>query len=379
MGGRIYLVQSDSKLVTMNEQEYESESLLQELLAKHPELLAGEQMNAGEPRRWLLVGQEMSLATEEGGPGRWSVDHLFLDQDGVPTIVEVKRSTDTRIRREVVGQMLDYAANAVMYWPVESLRARFEANDPVQESSAVPEVWTDPDVYWERVKTNLRAGKIRMVFVADHVPPELQSIVEFLNGQLRTAEVLAVEVKQYLGQGVRSMVPRVIGQTTEAVQAKRTDTGRSRKADEESFFLELAAQKGPDAAANLEAITAIYEWCKINMPVSRWGWHNPSAQFNAYAGVEHQGNVHYVFSMWSGGGANLEMGYLKKYLPFRAEHKRAEFVRRLNQIPGFALQDRAINRYDHLPMAALRDEAGRGQFLHSLAWVAEGIRTETGT
>ena len=28
-----------------------------------------------------------------------------------PTLVEVKRSSDTRIRREVVGQMLDYAAN----------------------------------------------------------------------------------------------------------------------------------------------------------------------------------------------------------------------------------------------------------------------------
>jgi hypothetical protein len=63
-----------------------------------------------------------------GSGNRWSVDHLFLDQDAVPTIVEVKRSTDTRIRREVVGQMLDYAANAVVYWPVEAIRAEFEAN-----------------------------------------------------------------------------------------------------------------------------------------------------------------------------------------------------------------------------------------------------------
>jgi hypothetical protein len=38
-----------------------------------------------------------------------------LDQDAIPAIVEVKRSTDTRIRREVVGQMLDYAANSVVY------------------------------------------------------------------------------------------------------------------------------------------------------------------------------------------------------------------------------------------------------------------------
>jgi len=28
---------------------------------------------------------------------------------------------------EVVGQMLDYAANAVVYWPVERLRSYFEA------------------------------------------------------------------------------------------------------------------------------------------------------------------------------------------------------------------------------------------------------------
>ncbi|MBK9978490.1 MAG: hypothetical protein IPP20_11280 [Gemmatimonadetes bacterium] len=52
---------------------------------------------------------------------------MFLDQDAVPTLVEVKRSSDTRIRREVVGQMLDYAANAVAFWPAERLQAEFEA------------------------------------------------------------------------------------------------------------------------------------------------------------------------------------------------------------------------------------------------------------
>jgi len=61
------------------------------------------------------------LISEEGGDC-WFVDHLLIDQDGIPTLVEVKRSTDTRIRREVVGQMLDYAANAVVYWPVETIK-----------------------------------------------------------------------------------------------------------------------------------------------------------------------------------------------------------------------------------------------------------------
>src|SRR5204862_4673194 len=97
-----------------------------ELLATHPDLLAGEQIDSDNPRRWLLVTREMGVPGEVDGAGRWSLDHLFLDQDAIPTLTEVKRSSDTRIRREVVGQMLDYAANAVAYWPVEEVRARFE-------------------------------------------------------------------------------------------------------------------------------------------------------------------------------------------------------------------------------------------------------------
>jgi hypothetical protein len=37
-------------------------------------------------------------------------------------------------------------------------------------------------------------------------------VVEFLNEQM-TAEVIAVEVQQYVGEGLRILVPRVIGQT----------------------------------------------------------------------------------------------------------------------------------------------------------------------
>jgi hypothetical protein len=89
--------------------------------------VAGEQMDTEAPRRWLLISREMAVPAEEGGSGRWAIDHLFLDQHGVPTLIEVKRATDSRSRREVVGQMLDYAANAVVYWPVEDIRARYEA------------------------------------------------------------------------------------------------------------------------------------------------------------------------------------------------------------------------------------------------------------
>jgi hypothetical protein len=76
----------------------------------------------------LLIEQECGVPAREAGADRWSIDHLFIDQDAIPTIVEVKRSSDTRIRREVVGQMLDYAANATEHWRFDHMRERFAAN-----------------------------------------------------------------------------------------------------------------------------------------------------------------------------------------------------------------------------------------------------------
>ncbi len=99
-----------------------TEDVLQRLLVAHPDLLPGDQIDPENPRRWLLVAREMSIPGDESRAGRWSIDHLFLDQDGIPTFVECKRSEDTRIRREVVAQMLDYAANGIKYWSMEDLR-----------------------------------------------------------------------------------------------------------------------------------------------------------------------------------------------------------------------------------------------------------------
>ena len=143
------------ELVEMVEQPYEAEDVLQRLLADYPGLLAGD-LDEEPRRRWLLVQREIGIAGEEDGSDRWSLDHLFLDQDGVPTLVEVKRSSDTHIRREVVGQLLDYAANASAFWGLEKIRAAFEARhgDPAEAASSCSRrTWgrEDPERFWSSV------------------------------------------------------------------------------------------------------------------------------------------------------------------------------------------------------------------------------------
>jgi len=49
VAGRIYLLNGESKLIAMEESAYDRETLLQRLLADHPDLLAGDQINDAEP------------------------------------------------------------------------------------------------------------------------------------------------------------------------------------------------------------------------------------------------------------------------------------------------------------------------------------------
>jgi hypothetical protein len=111
MSDSIFLVGDDGSLTKAPAAGYAAEADLQKLLADNIDLLPGAQMNRDSPRRWLLIKREAGVPDREGGGGWWSVDHLVVDQDAIPTFVEVKRAGDTRARREVVAQMLDYAAN----------------------------------------------------------------------------------------------------------------------------------------------------------------------------------------------------------------------------------------------------------------------------
>lgn len=80
--------------------------------------------------------------------------------------------------------MLDYAANAVVYWPIESIIARFETNCSKREidpGEVLTEFIGDGQggaEFWQKTKTNLQLGKVRLVFVADEIASELRRIVD---------------------------------------------------------------------------------------------------------------------------------------------------------------------------------------------------------
>ncbi|MGW0906215.1 hypothetical protein [Streptomyces sp. NPDC002853] len=216
-------------LQTLEPTGFETEAEFQQLLARHPRVLDFGSLADGQPLRLVLVAREMGVPTSAETGRAFSLDHLFVDADGVPTLVEVKRASDTRIRREVVGQMLDYAANGARYWPAALLQRSFEETCTL-DGRSLDEAYGEllgeqsPEEFWTTVEERLAAGQMRLLFVADRIPLELRAIVEFLNRQMRHTDVYAVELTQYRGGGdLRVLVPRIHG---EAATVAKSPTGR---------------------------------------------------------------------------------------------------------------------------------------------------------
>lgn len=395
MSDSIFLLSDDGVLTEVSSTPYDAEADLQKLLADHVYLLPGAQINRDSPRRWLLIKREAGIPNQEAGGDWWSVDHLVVDQDAVPTFVEVKRASDTRSRREVVAQMLDYAANGSAFWTPTRLRAWFEGDDPEaateQLAAWLESAEDDPESvasnFWDAVGANLREGKIRLVFVADEIPAPLQRLVEFLNEQMPRVEVLAVEIRQYRAAGSKSgaLVPRVVGQTSRAQVAKERPTPAARRsagwtADE---VLESISQTGQDAAA---VASAVRDWAERHPHVhiaGGTGVNYPSITISADSGRT-RSRFRGVLSLYgspSGESPMLEIRVKRmcRTPPYNRTEMRARLVTDLKSlgIPRLDIEDALPDKRPNIPLDEL--SGGRAERLLSLVdrWI-DDIRAHAG-
>jgi hypothetical protein len=371
----VFVLQGENSLISMQPTQFAAETDFQDLLSRFPELLVGDQINPQEPRRWILVKREQTITTSENGASQWSVDHLFLDQDGIPTLVEVKRQSDSRIRREVVGQMLDYAANCMTYWSVAMLQAGFEKTCALANRGS-DEVLTDLlngqsiGDFWDRVKTNLEAGRVRLLFVADSIPLELKRIVEFLNRQMNPAEVLAIELRQYTdGAGTRTIVPMVYGLTQDAVSRKAA-SAQGQTWDRESFL--EALKKNEDVTPDqFNFALQILAWMERDGRHLLFG----SGQGGSVApdfrpqGIDFKpvylktdGRLYLQFGSWSGRPV------------FGSLESRRELVKRFGAVNNANFDETTFKRYPSLSLRRiLRDPDGPSKILSALNWMEERI------
>jgi hypothetical protein len=394
MSDSIFLVGDDGSVTEAPSTVYNAETELQELLADNVQLLPGALINRDNPRRWLLIKREAGVPNREGAGGWWSVDHLAVDQDAVPTFVEVKRASDTRARREVVAQMLDYAANGSVFWTPTQLRSWFEGDDPEGAMERLVR-WLDPseeepetvaDDFWQAVGTNLMEGHIRLVFVADEIPSSLQRLVEFLNEQMPRVEVLAVEIRQYRAAGGNSgaLVPRLVGQTSRAQGAKERPAPTARRSTRWTIdqVIESVAHAGEDAAA---VAGAIRDWATAH-PYIRitggTGLSYPSVTMSADSGrrtrfrgvLSLYGSPHDGFPM-----LEIRVKRMCRTPPYNRNETRARLMADLRAlgIPRLEAEDALTDKRPNIPLNELT--SGRVEQLLSVVdrWI-DDVRAHAG-
>ncbi|MFK4726791.1 hypothetical protein ABIE89_007891 [Bradyrhizobium niftali] len=367
----VFLLQGEDSLVPMQPGDFAAEDHFQRLLARFPELLVGDQIDPQNPRRWILVKREQAISTGEMGSPTWAVDLVFLDQDGIPTLVEIKRKEDSRLRRGVVGQMLDYAANCGTYWTAEALQAGFEnsCQDTGQSHEEVLagllEPGTTPPEFWEQVRTNLKATNIRLLFVADAIPIELRRVVAFLNEQMDAVEVLAVELRQFVSGDLKTIVPTVYGHRS--ISPKRaTALQRWNEASLFAQFEQTVDEK------ELAVARAIYEWMLKGGRKVIFG--NGKDYGSVYPVFKPNGVSINPAVLSTYDGLRLQFGALDKKPVFGLIPARQALMQQFNAIEGVALKDSDLTKYPSIPLRTIAaDPEGETKVLNALRWMEKQI------
>lgn len=200
------------------------EDALQTFFEKYPQIIPGKQIDpvSEDPPHFVLLRREMPV-------GGWSLDHLFVDQKSILTLVETKLFQNPESRREVIGQIIEYAASAEESWAGGRVRQKatefWSSQKPPKELDEVlqKEFGEEIDIedLWKKVEENLRNGKMRLIIATDELRPEVRRMIEYLNNEMQNTEVLGLELKFY-GEETKSMVlvPHLVGQTQSAIDKK---------------------------------------------------------------------------------------------------------------------------------------------------------------
>lgn len=152
-----------------------NEAWLQRLIFDHPELLPISEI---EPAFGPLHRLCRELPTPVG-----PLDLLFTNPFGLLTLVECKLWRNPEARREVVGQLLDYAKEFTRWTYSELMEAvqhsRHTSVDPLEQLRANTEDF-DESAYIDAVTANLRRGRFLLLIVGDGIRESVEELGRFL-------------------------------------------------------------------------------------------------------------------------------------------------------------------------------------------------------
>jgi hypothetical protein len=341
----ILIRQGDGSWLEPDDAGYALESELQEILALHPELIPGVSAAARTCREFQ----------SEAGPA----DIVVVDSTGELTLVECKLASNPQIRREVVGQMFDYASR-LWKMDIEEFSTQWQARTsrPLDLDDA-PEGLSLRD----SLASNLKEGRFRIVLAVDRINPSLKRMIEYLNAMAGPAtSVIAVEYSRLKQGPIEILMPHVYGQELAEVKSAQ-DRGDLTVWDADSFRSWLQ-EHDPGNVEQFEFLLATARSAGLEFVGSKTV--NPAGSLPIFDGSSKRlGTVSLFY--FSGQGTSVEFNFTRISKMSDAEAPDADvlglFLSKLEDVP--ALRDVALNlrssgfasRKPNVPLSRLSRES----------------------
>ncbi len=196
--------------------EARREATLRDLIAAHPAILPVHEIDPSFGRL-ITVTRELNI------PGVGFVDVLLIDEHGRLVVVECKLWRNPQARREVVGQILDYARELSRFGYEDlqrqvSIATRRQGNVLYALAQAGGGTLPEAD-FVDRVARDLAAGRFLLLIVGDGIAEGTRRIGEYLRAQPGLAfDFGLIEMAEYRhtdasGTDHVIMQPRILAQT----------------------------------------------------------------------------------------------------------------------------------------------------------------------
>ena len=358
------LVVENRKAQLVDAKKFESEAILQTYLEQFPSLLPVWEVDENAPPL-LTIGREVGVPFG-------SVDLLFTDANGLLTVVETKLARNPEARREVIGQVIEYAS-FLSTWDAD--RVERQANDYLRSQGA-PDDYRGLDLYEalsklgggvdvaaeafrEGVEDNLKRGRIRLVIAVDEMVEPLRSTVTFLN-RLSPFDILVLQLADFQESAARHiLIPSLFGYSPPPPPPPTPW-------DEDRFIEHLRATADAETVRySLEIYNRFKEWADEHS----WGSGRTFGSFNL---VLRAGTTRVnLAGITSRGDLYVNFGGMQSKIPEALVRSLAE---ELTSIDGLTLPRDLTNKYPPIPKPVLKDPTRLGQVMNAISKAVSEIK-----
>jgi hypothetical protein len=316
------------RAVPLTEEKFLDESALQRLLEETPELITLDDVETA-PLPLLTIGREVPL-------GGLSLDLLFIDASGRLTAVEAKLRRNPEIRRQVVAQVIEYAAH-LSAWSAEDVERQashyLNARQTPEAFSGAPlcaalnrltgtssQSDLDEKELRARIAARLKQRDFRLIVAVDHIVDSLRAMASFLDRSSTFAFYL-LEVQEHKAAGLHVASINLYG----SAEGKQGHAVPDKAVwNEEKFFEALARQAG-ELRAGL--VRDLYGFIHDNADAVVWGV--GATEGSAGFGVRRGGEKFTIFNVTTRGKVWISLGSLNRRLP---KEVRAQLLAKLRAI-----------------------------------------------